>query len=63
MAYRPIPFLKKAIIAASLTERFARLVENLGSHLKRNILPARGVVSDSTVLVARKLCFFGPFHF
>jgi len=46
VANRPVPF-----IVAPLTKRLAREVENLGSISKRDILPARGVVSDSTVLV------------
>ena len=58
---RPVPFMKKTFIVAPLTKRLAGEVENLGSESKRDILPARGVVSDSTVLVASKLSF-GPFH-
>jgi len=51
VADRPVPFMKKTFIVAPLTKRLAREVENLGSESKRDILPARGVVSDSTVLV------------
>ena len=57
----PMPFMKKAFIVAPRTERLAREVKNYSSVTKRNILPAREVVSDSTVLVASKLSF-GPFH-
>jgi len=49
--------MKKAFIVAPRTEGFAREVKNFSSKTKRNILPARGVVSDSTVLVASKLGF------
>jgi len=61
MADRPVPFMKKAFIVAPLTKRLAREVENLGSKSKRNILPARGVVSDSPVLVSSELSI-GQFH-
>ena len=61
VANRPMPFLKKAFIVAPRTERLAREVKSFSSKTKRNILPARGVVSDSTVLVASKLSF-GPFY-
>jgi len=51
VADRPVPFMETTFIVAPLTKRLAREVENLGSESKRDILPARGVVSDSTVLV------------
>ena len=51
VADRAVPFMEKTFIVAPLTKRLAREVENLGSKSKRDILPARGVVSDSTVLV------------
>jgi len=52
VADRPVPFMEKTFIVAPLTKGLAREVENLGSKSKRDILPARGIVSDSTVLVA-----------
>ena len=55
VADRPVPFMEKTFIVAPLTKRLAREMENLGSESKRNILPVRKVVSDSTVLVASKL--------
>ena len=61
VAYCPMPFVKKAFIVARLIKELAREVENLGSKSKRDILAARGVVSDSTVLVGSELSF-GPFH-
>ena len=51
VADRPVPFMKKAFIVPLLTKGFARKVENLGSKANLNILPARGVVSGSSVLV------------
>ena len=51
VADHPVPFMEETFIVALLTKRLAREVKNLGSESTRNILPARGVVSDSTVLV------------
>ena len=51
VADHPVPFMEETFILAPLTKRPAREVKNLGSESTRNILPARGVVSDSTVLV------------
>ena len=61
VAYCPMPFVKKAFIVARLIKELAREVENLGSKSKRDVLPAREVVSSSTVLVASKLGV-SPFH-
>ena len=55
VAYCPMPFVKKAFIVARLIKELAREVENLGSKAKRNILPARRVVSDRPVLVTSEL--------
>jgi len=55
VADRTVPFMEKAFLVPPLTEGLAREVENLGSKAKRNILPARRVVSDSPVLVTSEL--------
>ena len=53
--------MKKAFIVTLSPKDSPDRRKNLGSKSKRNILPARGLVSDSTVLVASKLSF-GPLH-
>jgi len=61
LADRAVPFMEKTFIVAPLTKRLAREVENLGSKSKRDIFPARGVVSHSAVLVTSSLSV-SPFH-
>ena len=62
VADRPVPFMEKAFVVAPLTKRLAREVENLGSESKRDILPARGVVSDSTTVLVTSELSVSPFH-
>ena len=55
MSSAAVPFMEKAFVVPPLTKGLAREGENLGSKAKRNILPARRVVSDSPVLVTSEL--------
>ena len=57
VADRPVPFMEKAFIVTPLTEGLAREVKYLGSKLEGHILPARGVMSDGSVLVTSEFSF------
>ena len=61
VADRSVPFMEKTFEVTPLTKGLAREVKDLGSKAKSNILPARRVVSSSSVLVPSELSL-GPFH-